>query len=88
MIRLNEMTIEEGMIEFSQRRVAELRHAVVAGEYAPSSERVAEAVIATVGTIRRARRRVELLDGPRFEPEARPPRRRFAPRAEPAHLPR
>lgn len=80
------MTNENRTADFSQRRVDELRRAIVAGEYAPRSDLVAEAVLAKVGTIRRARRRIE--DGPRFEPEARPPRGRFERRAEPERSPR
>jgi hypothetical protein len=64
------------------KRVAELRRAVTAGEYAPGPNLVAAEVLATVGLIRRARKRIEDQQATSFEPEAQPPARRFAPRPE------
>jgi hypothetical protein len=77
------MTGADGTAE-GNRRTAELRRAVVAGRYAPRADQIAEAILAKVDTIRRARRRMEVLEGPRLEPELRPPRRRFRPRSKTA----
>jgi hypothetical protein len=88
MISPRAMSIEDGTAEFAHRRVAELRRAIVAGEYAPDPDRVAGQILATLGLIRKARRRFEALGGPRFEPEGLPPTRRFRARAEPARSPR
>ncbi len=74
------MAIEDGITEAARLRLAELRRAIAAGEYAPNSQLVAGEILAKVRIVGRVRRRIEALDGPRFEPEARPPARRFAPR--------
>jgi hypothetical protein len=79
------MASEDRTAEHAQRRTAELRRAVAAGEYAPGAEVIAEAVIAKVGMIRRARRRMESPGGARLEREAGPPRRRFKQRTEAAY---
>jgi DNA-binding GntR family transcriptional regulator len=88
MIWSRAMTSEDETAEFSDPRVAELRRAVLAGEYSPGAELIAGAVIDKLGVIRRARRRLEALGRPRSEPQARPPRRRFAPRSQAARSPR
>jgi hypothetical protein len=67
----------------TETRIEELRRAIDAGEYAPSADAVAGEIVATLALIRRARRRIEALNGGRFEPEAAPPRRRFEPRPLP-----
>jgi hypothetical protein len=72
---------DAGTQEFAFERMAELRQAILAGGYRPRSDRVAAEIIATVGIIRRVRRRLEVLDGPWAEAD-RPPRRRFRPRAQ------
>ncbi len=64
------------------KRVPELRRAVAAGEYAPAPDLIAAEVLATVGLIRRARKRIENQQATSFEPEAPLPARRFAPRTE------
>jgi hypothetical protein len=69
--------------ERSNERVAELRRAIAAGEYAPGADLVAGQLLATVGLIRRIRRRIEDLAESRFEPGVPPPTRRFRP--EPEH---
>lgn len=74
------MAIEDGTTEAAKLRLAELRRAIAAGDYAPDSRLVAGEILTKVGIVGRVRRRIEALDGPRFEPEARPPARRFAPR--------
>jgi hypothetical protein len=82
------MTSEGETAEFSDPRVAALRRSVVAGEYAPGAELIAGAVIDKLGLIRRARRRMEALDGQRPERESRSPRHRFQPRSEADRSPR
>jgi DNA-binding GntR family transcriptional regulator len=82
------MTSQDRTAEHARGRTAELRRAIVAGEYAPGADIVAQAVIAKVGMIRRTRKRMEILEGSRLVPEPRPPRRRFRPRTEPAYSPR
>ena len=64
------------------KRVTELRRAVAAGEYAPGPDLIAAEFLATVGLIRRARKRIENQQATSFEPEARPAARRFARRPE------
>jgi hypothetical protein len=60
-----------------ETRIAELRQAIAAGEYAPSPELIAGAILAKLDLIRRARRRIEAGEDASFE--AAPPKRRFDP---------
>jgi hypothetical protein len=66
-----------------EKRITELRGAIAAGEYAPGSDLVAGEIVAKLGLVRRARRRIEATNGAPFEPEAAPPKRRFDPLPQP-----
>ena len=66
-----------------EKRIAELRGAIADGEYDPGSDLVADEIVAKLGLVRRGRRRIEAINGGRFEPEASPPKRRFHSRPQP-----
>jgi hypothetical protein len=67
----------------AETRITELRTAMAAGEYAPAPDLIAGEIVAKLRLISRARRRIEALDGARFDPETAPPKRRFGPHPQP-----
>jgi hypothetical protein len=71
------MQTETAIAQLGAQRVAELRRAVAAGEYAPAPDLIAGEMVAKLRLISRARRRIEALNDARFQPEAAPPRRGF-----------
>ena len=67
----------------TETRIAELRRAIAAGEYAPPADAIAGAIVSKLVLIRRARRRILAMDGARLQPDAAAPTRRFEPPRQP-----